>query len=111
MPTLKEYAEQKRQLPERLVFSFSALLYFYQGYETLQDDPAVLQFFKEVWSKENEDMLRIASRVLGEQRLWEADLNEIPKLTERVADYLNHIHELGMQRALEQYCIQRGEVR
>lgn len=35
-----------------------------------------------------------------------ADLNEIPKLTDRVAVYLNHIHELGMQRALEQYCIQ-----
>lgn len=111
LPTLKEYAEQKGQLPERLVFSFSALLYFYHDNETLQDDPAVLQFFKEVWCQEDGDMLRIASRVLGEQRLWGADLNEIPKLTDRVAVYLNHIHELGMQRALEQYCIQGGEVR
>ncbi|MGW6082390.1 tagaturonate reductase, partial [Bacillus subtilis] len=111
LPTLKEYAEQKGQLPERLVFSFSALLYFYHNNETLQDDPAVLQFFKEVWCQEDGDMLRIASRVLGEQRLWGADLNEIPKLTDRVAVYLNLIHELGMQRALEQYCIQGGEVR
>lgn len=106
LPTLKEYAEQKGQLPERLVFSFSTLLYFYHDNETLQDDPAVLQFFKEVWCQEDGDMLRIASRVLGEQRLWGADLNEIPKLTDRVAVYLNHIHELGMRRALEQYCIQ-----
>ncbi len=111
LPTIQEYAEQKGQLPERLVFSFSALLYFYQGNEKLQDDPAVLQFFKEVWNQENGDMLRIASRVLGEERLWGANLNEIPRLTERVADYLNHIHELGMQRALEQCCTQRGEVR
>ncbi|MCY8260574.1 tagaturonate reductase, partial [Bacillus spizizenii] len=101
LPTIQEYAEQKGQLPERLVFSFSALLYFYQGNKKLQDDPAVLQFFKEVWNQENGDMLRIASRVLGEERLWGANLNEIPRLTERVADYLNHIHELGMQRALE----------
>ncbi len=56
-------------------------------------------------------MFRIASRVLSEQRLWGTDLNEIPKLTDRVADYLDHIHELGMQLALEQCCTQGGEVR
>lgn len=35
-----------------------------------------------------------------------ADLNEIPKLTDRVADYLDHIHELGMRLAFEQCCTQ-----
>ncbi|MCI4139287.1 hypothetical protein MMJ09_19910, partial [Bacillus vallismortis] len=43
--------------------------------------------------------------------LWGADLNEIPRLTERVADHLNNIHNLGIHRALEQCCTQRGEVR
>ncbi|MCI4139700.1 tagaturonate reductase, partial [Bacillus vallismortis] len=56
-------------------------------------------------------MLRFASSVLGEERLWGADLKEITRLTERVADHLNHIHKLGIQRALEQCCTQRGEVR
>lgn len=109
LPTLQEYVEQKGQLPARLVFSFSALLYVYRKKE-MQDDPAVLQFFQEVWNQETGDMLRIASALLGEQWLWGANLNEIPKLTERVADYLNHIQELGMERALEQCCLQRGKV-
>ncbi|MBL4964573.1 tagaturonate reductase [Bacillus halotolerans] len=109
LPTLQEYVEQKGQLPARLVFSLSALLYVYRKKE-MQDDPAVLQFFQEVWNQETGDMLRIASALLGEQWLWGANLNEIPKLTERVADYLNHIQELGMGRALEQCCLQRGKV-
>ncbi|MBL4968119.1 tagaturonate reductase [Bacillus halotolerans] len=109
LPTLQEYVEQKGQLPARLVFSLSALLYVYRKKE-MQDDPAVLQFFQEVWNQETGDMLRIASALLGEQWLWGANLNEIPKLTERVADYLNHIQELGMERALEQCCLQRGKV-
>ncbi|QPZ41759.1 tagaturonate reductase [Bacillus halotolerans] len=109
LPTLQEYVEQKGQLPARLVFSFSALLYVYRNKE-MQDDPAVLQFFQEVWNQETGDMLRIASALLGEQWLWGANLNEIPKLTERVADYLNDIQELGMERALEQCCLQRGKV-
>lgn len=70
LPTLQEYVEQKGQLPERLVFSFSALLYVYRKKE-MQDDPAVLQFFQEVWNQETGDMLRIASALLGEQWLWE----------------------------------------
>lgn len=109
LPSLLEYYQRKQVWPEKLVFSFAALLSFYKGKrgeETIQlsDDQDVLDLFKEQWDQYDgtiENVKAIVTSVLGYEKLWEQDLNELPGFTSAVAKHLYEIETWGMKKAVE----------
>lgn len=113
LPSLLGYASERGALPERLCFSFAALIAFYGGeraggvftgsrrgdaYE-IRDVEEVLEFF---------DSLRrsgagAADRVretAGRVDFWGEDLNRLPGFAEYAAECLSDIETLGVGRAL-----------
>ena len=109
LPTLIEYYHIKQKLPNKLVFSFAALLYFYKGYRgeaeiELLDDEEVLALFKEQWQQFDGTIAgtrRLVKHILSCKDIWEQDLNEIPGLMEAVSKDLFTIETKGMQSAIE----------
>ncbi|XLG13844.1 tagaturonate reductase [Bacillus velezensis] len=112
LPTLKAYIEQEGRLPEKLVFSFSAMIYSYwNGPNKPADGEEVLNRFQMARSRCKDDMFQAASAILGEERLWGKNLNHFPGLTERTAFFLSVIHKRGMKHALHECCGKKGEVK
>lgn len=109
LPSLLEYYNRKQKLPQKLVFSLAALISFYKGKREeeeikLADDPDILAFFKEQWSKYDssiESIHAIVTNVLAYEQNWEMDLNEVPGLTTAVTNYLYEIEIHGMKQAIQ----------
>ncbi|ASA25124.1 tagaturonate reductase [Paenibacillus donghaensis] len=109
LPSLLEYAESTGKLPEKLVFSLSALICFYKGQRgeesiPLADDADILEWFASLWSgwDGTEAGLRaLVTEVLAAQNRWGRDLNEVFGLTDKVAEGLIAIQGKGMQQALQ----------
>lgn len=110
LPSLIDYLKQKDHLPKRLVFSLAALILFYEGKrgdETidLADDAHVLDVFTSAWNQFNgtkESMLELATKILSDESCWGENLNELPGLTELVADYLFDMKTKGIVQTLEE---------
>lgn len=105
LPVLMEYAERTGKLPARTVFALSALIYFYQGKREdeaipLSDDDEVLAFLKRLWTEET-DVSNIAFHVLGFEKVWGENLNDMPGLTDKTAEYLRDMKQTGMRKALK----------
>ncbi|OAS82064.1 MULTISPECIES: tagaturonate reductase [Metabacillus] len=117
LPTLLDFVDQFGKLPKGIVFSLSALIYFYKGKRgteeiDLVDDEVTLTLFKELWSNCDESEMKIGdlvSNILADERLWGLNLNEIPNLTESVTRNVVTIAELGMTEALKQLPHLKGE--
>ncbi len=109
LPSLLQYVESKGQLPEKLVFSLSALLSFYsgrRGAEVIQlaDDADILEWFASLWKScdGSEASLRVlTAEVLGATNRWGCNLNEVAGLTDKVAQGLVAIEKIGMKQALQ----------
>ncbi|MCM3727334.1 tagaturonate reductase [Neobacillus cucumis] len=109
LPTLLEYINRKKELPEKLVFSLAALIFFYKGKRGAQDIPLaddqdILELFKENWAAFDgsiESIRTIVSRVLGYEKNWKMDLNALPGLTDAVSRYLYEFETKGMEKAIE----------
>lgn len=109
LPTLIEYYNAKQMLPNKLVFSFAALLYFYKGNRgeeeiQLSDDQQILALFKEQWQQSDGTIAgaqKLVKHILGCEGIWEQDLNEIPGLMEAVSKALYAIETNGMKKAIE----------
>jgi tagaturonate reductase len=109
LPSLLDYYNRKRELPKKLVFSLAALISFYKGKRgeeeiPLADDQDVLDLFKVQWSQYNgtiDSIKDIVSNVLGYERVWEIDLNQVPGLTTAITNDLFRIETMGMKKALE----------
>ena len=100
-----EYAERTGKLPARTVFALSALIYFYQGRREdeaipLSDDDEVLAFLKRLWTEET-DVSNIAFHVLGFEKVWGQNLNDMSGLTDKTAEYLRDMKQTGMRKALK----------
>ncbi len=110
LPSLLHYVERKGELPERLVFSLSALISFYRGRrgeETIQlvDDADILVWFAMLWSNwdgTDSGLYELANDVLAADYRWGCNLNEVVGLTDKVAKGLIAIERIGMQQALQQ---------
>ncbi|OLS41076.1 tagaturonate reductase [Bacillus sp. MRMR6] len=108
LPSLIEYYNCKQDLPRKLVFSLAALISFYKGKRGeedihLQDDQDVLDLFKEHWGQYNdtlESVESIVTSILGYEKIWETDLNQIPGLTAAVTNSLFEIETKGMRQAV-----------
>jgi tagaturonate reductase len=104
LPSLIDFANSKGFLPKRLVFSLASLITFYGDEKMpLNDDTAVLEFFKRLWSGFNgENFGMIAKNALGQKDFWGMDLNEIPNLTKTTAKYIEKIKKSGIKEALKE---------
>ncbi|MFJ5623007.1 tagaturonate reductase [Peribacillus loiseleuriae] len=116
LPTLLDYVETKKELPRKMIFALSSLLYFYQGKRNeevipLADDTDVLQLFKELWGHVTEGTKTIeqfVKEVLSHEKLWGMNLNHIAGLTVMVAEYLQQLNQKGMKQALETLVKERS---
>ena len=118
LPSLVEYIENKKKLPEKLVFSLAALITFYKGTEIrdghlvayrdgeeylIKDDIEALEFYAGLWGRyQNDgiDLEEVAEIVLANQDFWKQDLNELPGLTDGVSAYLKQIEDDGVEKSL-----------
>ncbi|MFX0569499.1 tagaturonate reductase [Bacillus pumilus] len=102
LPSLLDYVEQKKQLPMKLVFSLSSLIYFYRAHaEKIKDDETVLVFMKEAFEGENQSNEAIVAKILSCESLWGKNLTDINDLVHAVADQLTLIQEQGMRAAVQ----------
>ncbi|WP_144556472.1 tagaturonate reductase [Bacillus pumilus] len=103
LPSLLDYVELKKQLPMKLVFSLSSLIYFYRAHaEKIKDDETVLAFMKEAFEEEKQSNEAIVAKVLSCESLWERNLiTDIHDLVHAVADQLTFIQEQGMRAAVQ----------
>ncbi len=115
LPSILEYQEQFGTLPDKLVFSLAALISVYKdgriegsgmqakrskGTFEMKDDLPALAFFAKAWSDYNHSLQsarEVAKTVLANTAMWSRDLNEVPGLTEKTAEYLHRIATDGMQ--------------
>lgn len=101
LPSLLDYVELKKQLPMKLVFSLSSLIYFYRGSEGwVKDDELVITLMKEAWEEKKDDYESIAAHILSNEQLWGMSLAEIEGLSHAVAEQLTIIHKYGMRDAV-----------
>lgn len=119
LPSIIEYQQLYNKLPEKLTFSFAALMAVYKdgkvengvmkarrekGEFVMQDDLWVLEFFEKTWNdfdKSKEAAKSVAKAVLANSKMWDQDLNNIDGLTDKVADYLYQITNDGIKNTVE----------
>lgn len=110
IPSLLDYHSKNGSLPEKLCFSFAALLCLYRdwgdegpaGFKA-KDDPAVLKFFENLWAGwdgSDSSAAALVRAALGGGELWDQDLNAVPGLSEKVTAWLTVILDKGMSLAL-----------
>ncbi len=112
LPALKEYTEEFKELPKRIVFALACLIRFYKGeYEgeiiEVNDDPQVLAFFKNEWNTfQSEEIL--VKNILSNSKVWGEDLTVIPGLEiQVVADLKNITNRQNLISALIQLTPER----
>jgi tagaturonate reductase len=118
LPSLLEYYNRKQKLPEKLVFSLAALIAFYKGRRgeadiPLADDQDVLELFAQQWSMYDgsfESITSIVKNVLSYEKVWELDLNTVPRLTEVIAKNLHEIQTKGMKEAVQGILLQTSSI-
>ena len=95
LPSLLGYFAATGDLPPRLTLALAAFIRLYKGEWQgepipLNDDPELLRWFASAWrdAASNDELARL---VLGNQTLWEEDLNALPGLTDRIANCLEMI--------------------
>lgn len=110
LPSILQYEKNTKQLPKRLVFSLAALIAFYKGNREnevidLKDDEDILLLYKKLWSEYDGGIVKlekVVKEILGYEKLWEMNLNDIKGLHEAVIGDLESILNKGMRYALEQ---------
>ena len=107
LPTVKDYLELNGKLPSHAIFSLAALIKFYEGKRgeeniALNDSPAYLEYFKELFSKGLKEE-EIIKDVLSRTDMWQEDLNKVPHMYEDVLKYYKLINSKGMKVALKEF--------
>ncbi len=110
LPSLLEYKKRKGTIPQRLAFSLAASIAFYRGKRgeesiALNDDAATMELLKTAWNASDgseEGLREVVTTVLGYEKVWKQDLNNIEGLTDAVTAHLINIENGGMQKAIEQ---------
>lgn len=115
LPSILEYENLHHQLPDKLTFSFAALIAVYKdgvidgsamkaqrqsGVFIMKDDLAALQFFTNTWSHFDGTPAaakEVAKTVLASEILWGQDLTTVPGFVDKIGDYLYQITGQGMQ--------------
>ena len=114
MPSFLQYIEKNGKLPVCLTMSLAAYIAFYSNdiqelndkglvckrpagnTYTVSDDRWALEFFYDHRNDSEEDLVKA---VLGNEKMWDQDLNKIDNLTETVIADLKKIHTEGAEKA------------
>jgi tagaturonate reductase len=100
LPGLKIYLERKGLLPEGIVLGLAGIITYYKGGKrgdveiVPNDDAAIVDLLKNLWATGS--IQKVAEGVLGAEFIWGEDLNKVPGLTAKVAQFLASIEEKGM---------------
>lgn len=117
LPSLLSLIDKNGRVPEKLSFSLACLIALYQGTVeglsmkcrreqgefTLQDDLHVLEFMQMAWAEcDNPELgvLALVRKVLSETALWGQNLDDVNGLSEKVAENLSQILQVGIKAAL-----------
>jgi tagaturonate reductase len=109
LPTLLNYYETHGMLPQKIVFSLSAMIAYFKGEANgvsykIQDDQWIIDFYKEAWDSCDGRPISIQAlvqKVLKLEKVWKCDLNKVPNLTISVTCYLFLIEQVGMKKAVK----------
>ena len=114
MPSFLQYIEKNGKLPVCLTMSLAAYIAFYSNdiqelndkglvckrpagnTYTVSDDRWALEFF---YDHRNDSEEELVKAVLGNEKMWDQDLNKIDNLTETVIADLKKIHTEGAEKA------------
>jgi len=114
MPSFLQYIDKNGKLPECLTMSLAAYIAFYSNdiqeltdaglvckrpagnTYTVNDDRWALEFFYDHRNDSEEDLVK---SVLGNEKMWDQDLNKVAGLTDKVIDDLKLIHAEGAKKA------------
>jgi tagaturonate reductase len=108
LPSLIDNMERNGHVPERLSFTFAALLYYYRGHGegkqfTLNDSPEVISLMKKAWS--SAELSEAGTAFVCQQVLfdpyWGVDLKKYPQLVERICQQLYSIVSKGLMESLK----------
>ncbi len=115
LPSILEYKEAKGTLPVKLVFSFAALIKFYQGKEIkdgalvgtrgtgtydIKDTAEYLETFK-AETLGYKDAKTYVTNICKREEMWGLDLNTVDGFAELVTEYLEAIEKDGMENAVK----------
>jgi tagaturonate reductase len=106
LPSLLKYVQTNNKLPLNLTFSLACLIRFYQGSFgektlPLNDEEAIINRFKEIWTNENYD--NVAELALSEKLFWDTDLTQVEGLKAAVAKALYEIDHHDMETAYNNF--------
>lgn len=105
LPGLKTYLKRFGALPQGLVLGLAGIVTYYKGGKrgdveiVPADDASTIALLKELWS--TGDVRKVAEGVLGAEAIWGEDLNQVPGLTDMLAEKLGLIQKEGMRAAVE----------
>ncbi len=107
LPTVSDFLDREKRLPEAAVFSLAALVVFYRGSRNgeriaLADDGPIIELYRRGWEAVGAGSLDVGGlvrRVLGFERLWGRDMNQVPGLGALVSRQVESIIADGMERA------------
>lgn len=118
LPSLMKYVGENDSLPDMLVFSLAALIFFYKGTEIrgnkliayrdgeeylVSDETEVLEFFADLWIRygnKETSLEELVREVLQNRGFWGEDLNKLSGLGTAVRFYLQRIEEAGIRESL-----------
>lgn len=100
LPSLLDYIDQYKNVPQNLTFSLAALIVFYKGVynqkpTAVNDDASVVSFFKNAWR--NDGYHAVARAVLSNEDLWDLDLTAVEGLHDAVATFVEAIDKYGIE--------------
>ena len=108
LPSILNALKRNGVAPERLSFSFAALIHYYRGILDgksipLKDNEEVIAFMKSVWGSvgnSEAEIENVCRRVLCRREWWGSDLTEFPQLVKKIASYLFEIDQKGILESL-----------
>jgi tagaturonate reductase len=114
MPSFLQYIDKNHKLPTCLTMSLAAYIAFYSNdvqelteaglvckrpkgnTYTVSDDRWALEFYYEHRNDSDKDLV---AAVLGNEKMWDQDLNKLEGLTEKVTENLHLIRTEGAEKA------------
>ena len=110
LPSILEYQKRRGSIPEHLAFSMAATMAFYKGKRgeesiALNDDAAMLSLLKNAWEGADgsaASIQELVTNVLGYEKNWKTNLNNVEGLNEAVTSHLIHIEKYGIGEAIKQ---------
>lgn len=109
LPSLLQFNEKHKMLPQKLVFSLAAMIAYFKGEANgekykVEDDKWIKDFYRNAWAECDGrpiSIYQLCEKVLGLDKVWKQNLNHIPNLTITVSHYLFLITQVGMKKAVK----------